>query len=433
MVIAQTNIIQFGPPDGAGSYEWQKLFLINGLALEQQKSYVLTITYTISGIYPAQNPMPRGHGPLTTDRRSFSDSPDNNPDLFDQQRYAYGRPTGTADNYGTLQNDHGQIMIQKEFEAGDSASVNQFHSFSGGHIWQRNYQLSMPHTEVQNILVSAYTSIEQFEFLLEARPVPYSIKNPVDSDVYIRLSNHSVYPLDPDTVTLRLDGVLKADLEVVPFFGGIGGLDITWHNDLQFEYGHRVDVVWEVYNTDSPPEKVKIEYWFSTVEDLIGPRISNRVPSDASTGISILSYIIFDVTDLETGVDISTLEVYINNLEVTSGFTIVEIPNGYRVQCISEAPFLYGDTIPVVVKIRDKSEKRNLSFFVWSFSTEGSLAPVLINMDPSPCQTNVERIRNISFEIVDAGHGLDEDSVVMGIDNLVRSNLFIVPIIHRFD
>ena len=88
--------------------------------------------------------------------------------------------------------------------------------------------------------------------------------------------------------------------------------------------------------------------------------------------------------------------------------------------------------IPIVIIIEDDAHNKNKSFFSWSFITEGSRIPILINMDPTPCDVNVTNIHNISFEVIDAGHGLDGDSIVMGISNKKQEDLFILPIIHRF-
>lgn len=427
-------IDQYGPPEPSSAAAIQKEFDRLGVGSEAQKDYVAVGRVSGAGIYPAQSPQPRGRGFYSGPPDNLSDSPTNAPDLLDRLRYAYGRPNGDTLQYGGLAGDNALVIKQLEFTRTGVVAEAQDKVADSGHLGVENFQRSSTIAVAENNVRTGDSTLEQFAFLLEANPVPFSIKNPVDSDVFIRLGNHSVYPLASGTVSLRLADYPRSDLLVVPFYGGNGGVDVYWTNNDPFPYGERIDVVWEAFDTATPPNRIIIPYWFVTVDDTIGPRIIWRYPSDDAVGVSIVSSIVFDVVDYETGVDIDALELYVNNLLVPAEQKqYIAIPGGFRVLYTPPMPFLYGDTIPVVVKVLDLSRARNLGFFVWSFTTEGSNPPVMLNMSPAPCETNVSRIRNISFEIIDGGHGLDASTITFGIDNYQRNGVFIVPIIHRFD
>jgi len=328
------------------------------------------------------------------------------------------------------------VIKQITAESSSSTDTESLNKAFWHRLRQNPFSDSTDVLEVQNVVESGDTTVEQFAFLLVASPIPYSIKNPVTSNVYVRLSNSSVFSLDPDTITLRLDSVKKQDLSVVAFFGGNGGFDVTWTNDSNFDYGEQVNVEWEMYDTDSPPNRIVIEYWFRTVEDRIGPRLLNATPADDTTAVSVQTSLIFDITDAETGVDLTSFEFYVNNILVPttdSSLVVLEITDGYRFTYITAEPYLYGDTVPVVVKVTDNSQNANQSFFIWTFETEGSTAPLLVNMDPAPCSTGVQRIKTVSFDIIDAGHGLVTSSIVMGIDSTTRDQALLIPIVRRQD
>lgn len=437
MIKAVTYIEQFGFDPFTVS-EIQSYFLKSSVVAENQREFENVSEFSMYGAPLAQNPRPYNrYLIITSDRDDWSDSPENDPDLLVWKRYAYGR--GTSDvpllHYGELKNDSGLLITQKDFFIDSSSRCGQITYNSSGDVAQKEFELTSYVREVQNLVVSSDGNVEQFNFLLYAIPVPYSYKNPVDTDVFIRMSNYGSFPLDPDSVVLFLDGIryYTSDLVITPFYSGNGGLEISWTNINVFNYGRRINVYWEFYDTDTPPNRVILRYWFCTVEDLIGPRIINESPEEDSTGALISTYITFDIVDFEAGVNINTLKVYVNNILISnSNLSIVQIQNGYRIQHSPITPFVYGDVVPIAVFVSDLSDKANASFRAWSFSVEGSAPPVIVNMSPSPCDKGVSRVGNISFEIVDAGNGIKEGSISVGVDNKVQEDVYIVPIIHRF-
>jgi hypothetical protein len=401
-----------------------------------QRDFSLSSDITINGINPAQSPQPFITGFVTVSRDDWSDSVINAPDLENWKRYAYGRSaTESPDSYGSLQNYSGLVIYQRAHIMSNDSSCHQFYTDDTGRVLQKDFELAEDILQIQNLVVSSDDTITQFNFLLLATPVPYSYKNVVDSDIYLRISNYSGSTMDSSSVVLYIDNVLYDNdtLTITPFYVGNGGLDITWSNTKLFGYGKTVDIVWQMTDDSVPANNIIISYWFSIVEDLVGPRILNKTPVDDTTDVAITTSIIFDVIDYEEGIDISSLKLYVNNKLISSSdITITAISNGYRILYIPPVPFIYGDVIPIAVFITDLSERVNETFVTWSFTTVGSRSPTVINMEPSPCDVNVNRVGNISFEIVDDGHGIEEGSIVMGINNEEQNDITIIPIIHRF-
>ena len=438
MASAVTYVEQFGFDDHYVS-EIQKDFYNESVVSERQREFEKSSTVLVSGIPPAQNPRPYGRRLISSTRGDWSDSPENTPDLLVWKRYAYGRDTEdgaySQNGFGGLSEDSGLLIKQKDFMVDSYSKALQVFNDGYSKVIQKNFQLSSVVREVQDLVVSSDGNVEQFNFLLYAVPTPFSYKNPVDTDVFIRMSSYGVHPLDPESVILFIDGIryYASDLTITPFYTGNGGLEVLWSNIREFDYGRRIDVYWEFYDTDTPPNRTIVRYWFCTVEDMIGPRIINESPEEDSSEALISSYITFDIVDYEAGVDIGTLRLYVNNILIEDGdMRIVSIQDGYRIQYIPATPFVYGDVVPVAVFVSDSSDRENTSFRVWSFSVEGSIPPSIVNMVPSPCDRGVSRVGNVSFEIVDSGHGIVDTSIVAGIDNKQQNDVLIIPIVHRF-
>jgi hypothetical protein len=268
-----------------------------------------------------------------------------------------------------------------------------------------------------------------------ASPEPFSYRNPVDVDVSIRLSNY-VNPLNSGTVTLYLEGEEKQNLTITPFYAGLGGFDALWTNNKEFDYDTQIDVEWRVFDEASPANEFVMRYWFKTVPDLTGPRISSMSPADNATGVSVDSCVQFVIRDYEETVNIDTLELYVNNQLAESPelvVTPVSTSDGYTVRYCPEKDFLYGDEVPVSVYVEDTSVSSNYLFHTYSFTTETSSAPRVVNTDPTACRKYKPTTQDVEVDIVDGGHGLDEDSVLFSVDDRVVPNPRKLPIIYRED
>ena len=282
-------------------------------------------------------------------------------------------------------------------------------------------------------------NLTQFPFLLTASPEPFSEKNPVDTDVFIRLANYA-NPIASGTINPYLNDVVQGSLEVEEFFVGLGGFDVSWTNNVLFEYDARVDVKWVFSDTDVPANQFVIRYPFYTVEDLAGPRVTGLVPADELTGVPITGPIQFDLEDYENDVNIDSLVLYVNNIRIVDGdngtitLTRFENKRGYTVKFTPSEPWLYGDLIPVALFVKDTSANENETFFTYSFTTIESTAPRLINLEPAPCTVSVPTGAEIMVDVIDGGHGIDKDSIVFAVEEIERGgSIVLIPIVHRDD
>jgi len=384
--------------------------------------------------YPlARNPKPVNscENYFTANKDDWSDSPLLNPTLSDSKRYSYGR-NGFV-RYGKLDNYSGLVI--KQILAGTDGDYNIYDDNISSSVNEECLDKYITGSTLmeETERVSNDVFVYQYNFVVFSRPKAFSYKNPIDTDVSIRLANY-VFPLSSGTVTLSLEGENKTGLEVIPFYTGLGGFDAKWYNNEVFDYDQQVEVVWTVYDTAIPSNLLTIRYWFKTVKDLTGPRISNVSPADDSVDNAVSTCISFDIEDFELGVNINSLELYVNNVEVSHSdltITLLDNENGYHVSYCTENDFLYGDVIPVSIYVEDSSEDKNNIFFVFSFTTKESDKPLFIDATPDEFLENVSITTDISVVVSDGGAGIDKENTSLTVDGVEQVDQQMLPIVYR--
>lgn len=433
-VTAKTRITQYGTVDGD--------FTVGHLpaSIESSASVVnvsadYEFYYVVPHIGAIQNPSPYSgmestYYETTEPDTQWSDSPTNASGLSDSLRFAYGR-FGTR--YRKLDNYVGVVIHNMDFShSGDYLTQN--HEFNNYSVVRHLESEVSSDLLVENFdMPTSDVTVSQYDFILLASPEPFSYRNSISSDVSIRLSNYT-YPLNSGTISLYLDGEQKTSLEVIPFYSGLGGFDAVWYNTQSFDYSEQIDVEWRVFDGDSPPNEFVFKYWFKTVPDNIGPRLSNTSPEDDEVNVEIDTCIEFTLRDYERGVNLNTLEMYVNNQPVLiSDMTVTELStsDGYDfIYCPTE-PFLFGDEIPVSIYVEDLADESNYLFSVYSFTTGPSLSPVVIDTNPRACRKFKPITTDVEVDVVGGGHGIDEDSILFSVDDKVVSNPRKLPIIYR--
>jgi len=406
-------------------------------------------------LWAISSPQATGPGGWPTVSKSYwSDTAAKQPYLLYRYRFGAGRskkelfptPAGgaltlysTGNEWGALTSNHALLMYNRVFALSSSTSVRSFKFSGSGRV--QDFSTAVSYCgHVQNFVgMSGDTTIAEYPFLLYAEPEPYSEKNPVDTDVFVRVSNYA-YPISSGTITLYLDEEIQTGLQIDEFSGGLGGFNITWPNVDRFEYGAQVDVKWSFYDSAVPANRFTIRYPFYTVEDLAGPRVLSLTPAHGSVDIPILGPLQFTLEDLENDVDISTLVIYVNDVLISNGvggtveITRLSNEKGYVVVVTPTEPWLYGDLIPVAIFVSDTSANANETFFSYSFTTLESTAPRLLNIEPPPCTIAAPVGTDISVDVIDGGHGFDVDTIVVTVEEKeVGSEIQLIPIVHRDD
>jgi len=143
-----------------------------------------------------------------------------------------------------------------------------------------------------------------------------------------------------------------------------------------------------------------------------GPEIENAIPVDGASDVEKDTDISFEVTDSD-GVDIDSLEVTVNDEDVTEDCATTEITDGYEVVCDVEE-FESGEDVDVSVYVED--EKGNSTEESWSFSVkEEEVSGISVSLaDDTPDSVNLpNNASNVPFlKLKFTGKGTIDDIII---------------------
>jgi uncharacterized repeat protein (TIGR01451 family) len=114
-------------------------------------------------------------------------------------------------------------------------------------------------------------------------------------------------------------------------------------------------------NTSLPGKQVDITV---PTPDTTAPTHSNESPPNGGTASNSTPVMSIDVTDLQSGVNVSTIRFYIQGFSVM--YDLQTIGNGYKVSYWHEAGFASGTVVSCRIVARDYAG--NLLDYVWQFT-----------------------------------------------------------------
>lgn len=289
--------------------------------------------------------------------------------------------------------------------------------------------------------------VEQFRFVDTANPDMFSLKNPVNTNISIRLLPFG-FTLNLSSLVFKVREVSYVgdtgyvDVTTASGFsastfdagGGLLGIDVSYNPAVDFHHKAVIYISIEVYDISAVPNVILTDYWFKIIADYRAPYIVNESPDREEEDILINTNISFGIRDAGVGVDISTLELYVNNQSVTPITTTTA--SGYDVSYNPPRDFYYGQTVEISVRVQDTSEFQNTLFDMWRFYCEGSSGP-WIDPDsfyPRNCTKGTYRkLTGVSANVYAINDtGLDRQSIMVTIGGKER-NVTITPIIYRVD
>jgi len=285
-------------------------------------------------------------------------------------------------------------------------------------------------------------SFNQFVFVDDAIPQFWSEKNPIDTDIWIRLRPFA-YDLNPGTLKFMVrelsydgdtgyrDWTSYCTITSFDAGGGIDGLDILCNPPANFHHDAIIYVHLEVYDGAPTPNYIYTDYWFTIIPDYRFPYLDNLNPSREQTYVPVDSNVYFEIKDFGVGVDIDTLEMLVNSKKVTP--TIVKVSdNQYNITYDPVTNFYYDKEVTVSVRVSDLSENNNTLIDSYRFFTVESSGVMFVPVDPPVCKRGLPRFQDVSFLVLGLGDGVDLSSLRVQIHQLdVADKLRILPVIYR--
>lgn len=286
-------------------------------------------------------------------------------------------------------------------------------------------------------------TLDQFIFVEEAIPAFWSIKNPVDTDIWIRLRPYA-YSLNISRVKMYVREVWwggdtgyvdVSSLITKQTFdagGGVLGLELNYDPAQDFHNNSVVYVFIEVYDEAPSPNRITTNYWFEVIPDYKSPYLENLNPSREQSNVEVDTSIYFEIKDDGAGVDIDTLELYINSRIVTPTNIEKVSDNYYKVTYTSTTNFFYNKRVMVGVIVDDLTDYTNYLNDRYSFYTVESDDILFTTLEPGMCKRGLSRFTDVSFVALGIGSGIDRDTLRLQVrEKDVTDQSTIVPVIYR--
>jgi len=289
--------------------------------------------------------------------------------------------------------------------------------------------------------------LDQFIFVEDAIPKFWSEKNPRETYIWIRLRPFA-FNLDGTKLRFYVREVYTENdihydtnyyevtsLGTITYFdagGGLLGLEFMYQPAQIFHHNAIVYVHLEIYDIAADPNYIYIDYWFKIIPDFNSPYLVNIDPDREENYVPIDKNIYFEIKDDGAGIDIDTLEVFLNSRIITPTNIEKVSDYHYKITCNISYDLQFGKSYIVGVKVSDVSENRNYLRDSYRFYTAESSEPWFTGFDPRLCKRGMPRFTDVSFVVLGNGHGVDEETIRLQVaDRDVTDKSNVLPIIYR--
>lgn len=287
--------------------------------------------------------------------------------------------------------------------------------------------------------------VDQFIFVEDAVPKFWSRKNPVDTNIWIRLRPFA-HNLNADTVIMEVrelcyeedTGYIDvSNLITTEYYdagSGLLGVEILYDPLVNFRNKAVVYVHIELYDTAPDPNKIYVDYWFVVIPDYKGPYIENLKPESGETNVHPDTSIEFDIKDVGTGVNIDTLDITVNSRLIKPQEVVKISKRYYKVKYTPPVPFRYGEEVMVKVSCADFADQPNMMRTRYPFYIDLGYGIDFIVEAPLRCSWGVPRFNDVRFLALGTGGGIESESLRIQIHNKDVTddpNTTILPIVYR--
>lgn len=273
--------------------------------------------------------------------------------------------------------------------------------------------------------ISEITTLDQYIFLIYALPVPYSKKNPVDSSILVRIVGFGSTALDESTLVFKVNNVdVTSSILVTPFSNG---LQLEYSPTSNYAYSSTVSVYIEIDDLHIPSRTITTSYTFDITGDYKSPFIAEVYPPDKSIDNLINTDIYAIIQDNETGVDTTSIEMYVSGKKINN-FNIIQQGSSIKVLYQPEDRLPYGTEVTTAVYARDmEGNDINSS---WSFFIRDSAGVLFTSKLPKECSVLVPVDTDVCFEVFGLEDGINLASLSLNIDNTDRVYI-LAPKVYR--
>jgi len=267
--------------------------------------------------------------------------------------------------------------------------------------------------KANNIATETYTftttSDKNPPYTTEHYPAKEAIDVPIDTPILFNICDNES-GVKRESILLQIN---NATITTMSIFYTLGVVYLRYDPIKPFSFGEVVEVY--IRALDFANNILEGTYTFTTLEDKTPPYTSGYTPLPNATNTPINTDIVLHIEDSGVGVDISSIIMKVNNLQVfptiippAQNYTLIYRPSGY---------FNFNEVVTVSVGAKDLAGN-TMPTVIYTFTTTiDTLAPYITDPIPPPEATQIAVDTNISLHIKDNGAGVDINSIMMKVDD----------------
>ncbi len=210
-------------------------------------------------------------------------------------------------------------------------------------------------------------------------------------------------------------------------------VDVLYTSSVNFDFNQWVTVRVICEDLASVPNSMDTSYSFRVIPDIEPPFLSNLHPENNDIGVPATENVSFEIHDSGLGVDINSLVIHENNVEIIPVTEQIENESNYRITWNHE-PYEYGETVTIVVSVSDLAPIPNsLSNYNFSFvvADDDMIPPYFESFNPAQQSIGIPIDTSISFRIMDTETGVNPNSILFNINNQQIEDYLIEEVIEN--
>jgi len=252
-------------------------------------------------------------------------------------------------------------------------------------------------------------------------PYPNQIGVPLDTDIYLEIIDNGD---GVDTSSIRLYVNSEIVDPVITSINSTHQYSLSYNPPEIFQYADEVEI--SVFANDLatvPNVMNEFSYSFRCIDDDITPPFLTELEPGAAEGVPVDTRISFKILDLESGIDLNSLVLKLNN-DVMTDYTFRPETEangtGYYVEYYPPADFQYGETVQLFIYAEDHSSNHNElppdqrnHIFVCEVDTT---PPQVLTVQPVNGESGYPNT-TLYFKFTDTQSGIDTSSFLLKTNN----------------
>jgi len=273
--------------------------------------------------------------------------------------------------------------------------------------------------------VYSFTCVEDDElpYLQNLNPNENQTDVATDTNIYLEIMDNKT-GVDFESIELFVDGQDVTDLLTIVSI--TNGASVLYNPENDFDYISEVNVQVSAADLAIQPNSINENYTFTTMNDIYPPYVNNTDPAPDEQGVALNRNIYLEIHDDELGVNENTIQMLINGEIIQPQITDIGEDNFALLYNPAEN-FSYSEQVTVTIFADDNAIPYNsLSNYSYSFTCvdDDDSPPFIRGLNPAASAINVDVESKISFELLDAATGVDLDTFIFRVNNIIIDDYY---------